>query len=349
MKKNFMITAILVVVISMFIGCALPIGIPGGTGGSGETAGHGEESSTEDVEQGTSTDDVAQDISSEDVEQGISTKDIAQNLRRMLVVPEDTKKVVDAAMDLFVGEDQWIYKFDLYLWDEKESLWAIHFNIDTSKELADEQFHKMAEILKELGHPQKDIHLDFGDREKKLELLLSSESTGSVEYVHVEYIPASSRVDIAMVFYPSGGKVGLDVDKVEKSSWSCVKDVANMLGINIKNLLESVSYSASYKEEGYNYIGLSITSFKELKDTEIKLYVEGYLGRSGIKNVVDKVEMVGDTYGGHYSMDDEGEDGMSVILKDARIDNSSFNVYFFTFAPPDKIIDITMEMECVVN
>ena len=320
MKKNFMIKAILVVVISMFIGCALPIGIPGGTGGSGETAGYSNK---------------------------FSTGDLAQDIRRMLVVPEDVKKVVNTAMDLFVGEDQWIYKFDLYLWDEKESLWAIHFNIDTSKELADEQFHKMAEILKELGHPQKDIHLDFGDREKKLELLLSSESTGSVEYVHVEYIPASSRVDIAMVFYPSDGKVGLDVDKVEKSRWSCVKDVANMLGINIKNILEGFARTVFHVGEGYNNIHLSIRNFKDQESPIFELDADGLLGRSRIENVVDKVEMVGDIYGGSYSMS-EGND-LFVTLEDARCDNNSFNVFFSTGDSYDELTDVMLNINFYVK
>ena len=344
MKKNFMIAAILVVVVSMFIGCAFPTSSPGGTGGSGETAGHTSGSSSE-----SSTEDDDPNMSTEDVEQSISTKDIAQNLKRMLVLPEDAKEVIDAAIDIFVGDDQWIYNFNLYLWDEEERLWVIHFNVDTLKEPTDEQFHKMADILEVFGYSQEDIYLDLGDRGKKLELLLSSERMGSVENVYVEYIPASSEMDIIMLFYPAGGKVGLDVDKVEKSSWSCVKDVTSMLGINIKNILENISYTASNEEEGYNDIGLSITSFKELKDTEIKLSVGGYLGRSRVENVVDKVEMIRDTYGGNYSMDDQDDDGLSVILKDARYGNSSFNIYFFTFAPLDKIVDVMLEIEFVVN
>jgi len=322
MKKSFMVAAILVVVVSMFIGCALPIEIPGVTGGSGETAGH------------TS---------------GSSTGDISQDIRRMLVVPEDAKKVVDAAMDLFVGENQWVDVFNLYLWDEKERLWVIHFYIDTSKEPADKQFHKMAEILKGFGYPQEDIHLNLSEQRKELELQLSSESTGSVEHVYVDYISESLEINIMVLFDPSGSELGLDVDKGNKYDWSCTKDVASMLGVNIKNILENLSYTASYEEEGYNDIGMSITNFKDQEAPELKLFAEGYLGQSGIENVVEKIEMVRDTYGGSYLMDDGGAEGISVELEDAKIDNNSFNVYFFTFVSPDDIRGAMLDIEIVVK
>ena len=322
MKKSFMVAAILVVVVSMFIGCALPIEIPGVTGGSGETAGH------------TS---------------GSSTGDISQDIRRMLVVPEDAKKVVDAAMDLFVGENQWVDVFNLYLWDEKERLWVIHFYIDTSKEPADKQFHKMAEILKGFGYPQEDIHLNLSEQRKELELQLSSESTGSVEHVYVDYISESLEINIMVLFDPSGSELGLDVDKGNKYDWSCTKDVASMLGVNIKNILENLSYTASYEEEGYNDIGMSTTNFKDQEAPELKLFAEGYLGQSGIENVVEKIEMVRDTYGGSYLMDDGGAEGISVELEDAKIDNNSFNVYFFTFVSPDDIRGAMLDIEIVVK
>ena len=95
MKKSFMVATILVIVVSMFIGCVLPTSSPGGTGGSGETSGH---------------------IS------GSATGELAQDIRKMLVVPEDVKKVLDAAMDLFVGDDYWVNVFNLDLWDKKEHL-----------------------------------------------------------------------------------------------------------------------------------------------------------------------------------------------------------------------------------
>ncbi|HID15716.1 MAG TPA: hypothetical protein EYP16_02780 [Candidatus Atribacteria bacterium] len=322
MKKSFMVAAILVVVVSMFIGCALPIEIPGVTGGSGETAGH------------TS---------------GSSTGDISQDIRRMLVVPEDAKKVVDAAMALFVGENQWVDVFNLYLWDEKERLWVIHFYIDTSKEPADKQFHKMAEILKGFGYPQEDIHLNLSEQRKELELQLSSESTGSVEHVYVDYISESLEINIMVLFDPSGSKLGLDVDKGNKYDWSCTKDVASMLGVNIKNILENLSYTASYEEEGYNDIGMSITNFKDQEAPELKLFAEGYLGQSGIENVVEKIEMVRDTYGGSYLMDDGGAEGIGVTLEDARCNNSPFNVYFSTLASPDDVKGAMLDIEIAVK
>ena len=331
MKKSFIVATILVVVVSMFIGCVFPTGSPGGTGGIGETSGHTSESSSEDVEQNMSTEDVSQ-------------KDLAQDLRRMLVLPEEVKKIVDAAMDLFVGEDQWVNSFDLQLWDTEERLWYIYFYIDTSKEPADEQFHKMAGILGELGYPQEDIHLNLSEQRKELELQLSSESTGSVEHVYVDYISESLEINIMVLFDPSGSKLGLDVDKGDKYDWSCVKDVANMLGINIKNILEGLSYTASYIEEGYNDIGLLITNFKDQEAPVFELYVGGYLGQSRIENVVDKVEMLRDTYGGIYSMDDGGDEGISVSLEDARIGNSSFNVYFITLASPGDVREVMLDI-----
>jgi len=326
MKKSLMIAAIWVVVISMFIGCALSIGIPGDTGESGETSGHISES---------------------------STVDLAQDIRRMLVVPDDVKKVVDAAMDLFVDEDQWVNSFTLQLEDEwVERLWYIHFNIKTSKEPSDEQFRQVAEILSELGYPQEDIHLNLSDQEKKPELLLSSERMDSIEYVYVDYRPESLEIHILLLFDPPDGEVGLDLDKGDNYNWSCTNDVANMLGINIKNLLENLSYTASYEEEGYNDIDLLITNFKDQEAPVFRLFAEGYLAQSGIENVVDKVEMIGDTYGRVYLMDDGGSEGVSATLEDARCDNSSFNVYF-TVLPSSKfdseIREVKLRTEIVVK
>ena len=306
MKKGFMVAAILVVVINVFVGCNMPFGfVPG------------EEPS------------VVQQI--DDVSSGNQGNDIAQDIRRMLVVPEDVKKIVDAAIDLFVGEDQWISSFELGVRCSEESLdrFYVDFYIETSKEPTDEQFHKMAEILKELGYPQEDIHLNLDEQGKEWELLLSSERTGSVEHVYVSYNPEFSGIYIKVSFDSPDGEVGLDVDKGGKHVWSCIKDVANMLGINIGNVLESVSYLASYKGEGYNYIGLSIKNFKDQETPVFDLVVEGSLEQSRIENLVDKVEMVRDTYGGNYSMAEEEDGAIRVALKGARCDSTSFNVIFF--------------------
>jgi len=304
MKKGFMVAAILVVVVSMFIGCVSPSGSNRGTGKSGETVGCTSES---------------------------SSKDIAHDVKKILVVPEDVKKVVDAAVDLFAGEDQWVNSFEMGVRCSEESLcrFYVDFYIETTKEPADEQFRQMVRILKELGYPQEDIHLDLSDQGKRLELLFSSEETGSVKHVYVSYNQEFSGIYIKVSFDPSDGKVGLDVDKGEKYGWSCVEDVANMLGINIKNVLESVSYIASYEGEGYDYIGLSIKNFKNWESPVFNLVVEGYLDQSRIENLVDKVAMVRDTYGGDYSVADEGDGAIRVALKHARCDNNSFNVTFF--------------------
>ena len=308
MKKGFVIAAILLVVMIVFVGCNMPLGCaPGGESGGVQQSENASNGNQSDVDTGG-------------VDKAIT---YAKNI---LIVPDDVSSLMNSMIDVVVKDSNYnISRFASYFWFNLSDdfgmdigEWRIAFSV--SEIDVDKIKSSVKKALLELGYSEDKIHSRYseplGTHYISIDLTddKSSFLKGFVMELEVPVDHGDSRHAIYLNIYFTfpNDEMALAVEGDSNVDLKCLGKVLKDIGINPSSMKVDDPFANS------QILGYFIEVSGDNKDSDVNLSFN-ISGMFDDSSAMEKLSHLQTIYGGNL-VEEPLENGSAQVVRDAQCD-----------------------------